>query len=190
MKKLFIAILALAAFACAAKCDYDKAIRSFENRLGNAAAMKGAKQVVMIDNGDTLYVIGRKSKPIRSGKFAGLVQNEKFVFRGCRLEQVLMDKQDPVTKEHSAKGAYHLRENGTFKALCTGEEPSVYVKSPFDGTWGPNEQCGCFDEDGNERPFGRNGCLDDDDIRAVNSLNSNSGGGILGDIMRNGTRVK
>ena len=39
MKKLFIAILALAAFASAANCDYDKAIRSFENRLGNAAAV-------------------------------------------------------------------------------------------------------------------------------------------------------
>lgn len=190
MKKAILAILAIAAFAIAATCDYDSQISRFETKMGIADKMEGAKRVVMKDDGEDPVVIGRKSIPIKSGPFSGLVQIEKFVFEGCVLSYVLMDKQDPATKAYSHRGAAHLRKDGSLKAVCTGEIPMVYVKNAFDGSWEPNDGCKCYDDFGESRPFGKNGCLDKDDAESMNALNAGSGGGILGDIMRNGKKVK
>ena len=190
MKKTILAIMAFVAYAFAASCDYDAKIAAFETKMGIADKMVGAKRVVMKDDGEDPVVIGRKSLPIKSGPFSGLVQIEKFVFEGCVLSYVLMDKQNPSTKEYSHRGAAHLRKDGSLKAVCTGELPMLTAKSPFDGTWAPNEDCKCYDDFGASRPFGKTGCLDSDDVQRLNESNAHSGGGILGDIMRNGTKVK
>lgn len=191
MKKIVTAavfFLSVAAFA--GNCDYDAKISEFEKKMGIADKMEGARQSVMKDDGNGFVAIGRKSKPIKSGPFSGLVQIEKFAFNGCSISYVLMDKQNPDTKEYSHRGAAHLRKDGSLKAICTGELPMVYVKSSFDGSWAPNDECKCFNDFGDSRTYGKSGCLDNDDIATMNELNGQSGGGILGDIMRNGKKVK
>ena len=73
MKKTILAIMAVAAYAFAASCDYDKAMRNFEKRMD--ISMSGSKVTKNIaSDPEGVSVVQKLSKPIRSGQYMGLRQ--------------------------------------------------------------------------------------------------------------------
>ena len=189
MKKPIIAILALAAFAFAAKCDYDDGILEFQKRMDKVQVMDGAEKAVLNEPKDGTAVIRLRSKPLQSGKFKGLTRSEAYFFGGCKPWRVIVSHSNRETKAVAQQATVFLRADGNLRAICNGNS-DVKVKNPIDGTISPNEECTCYDENSMERPFGKFGCLYEDEIEEMINHNNNSGGGILGDIMRNGTKVK
>ena len=188
MKKLFIAILALAAFASAAKCDYDSGILAFQKRMNKVEEMKGAEKAVVKET-ENAAAIKLRSRTLKSGKFMGKRRTELYIFGGCTPYQVIVTYWDPDTKEVAVRATAFLRPDGNLRAICDGTG-ELTVANPVDGTIEPNKECTCYDENSVQRPFGKYGCLYEDEIEEMIRHNNGSGGGILGDIMRNGTRVK
>lgn len=188
-----VIMLVACSFAAEPKCNYDAKILTFEKRMDNVSLMKSAKKTVTQDDESPEIVFVRKeSKPIKSGQFMGLVQTESFAFENCRLAFVTMAKVDPKTDEEVSKARVFLRNDGSLKAACKvdGYGGNVYRTNPIEGTVEPNPACICYDNHSLERKFGKYGCLEDDEIQKMNAHNANAGGGMLGRIIRNGTRVE
>ena len=188
MKMLFIAILALAAFVSAAKCDYDSGILAFQKRMNKVEEMKGAEKAI-VNETENAAAVRLRSKTLKSGIYMGKRRSEFYVFGGCTPFHVIVTYSDPDTKEVASQATAFLRPDGNLRAICGGNS-EVTVTNPIDGTIEPNKDCTCYDENSVQRPFGKYGCLYEDEIEEMIRHNNGSGGGILGDIMRNGTRVK
>ena len=170
MKKLFIAILALAAFASAApkKCNsYDSQIRNFEKRFDLVNVMKGADVKKELDyDPDGTSRVRKYSKPIRSGQYMGLRQYAVYGFLGCKLHMVRVGKIEPKSEEKAAEATVYLRDNGKPKAMCNGSGGVLRVR-PFDPSnpWEPNPNCVCYDKNGIERaPRKGRGCAESEDF--------------------------
>ena len=193
MNALVIAmVLAANLFASESKCDFDAKILAFEKRMDLVSVMKKAEKKVIPykDNPDFTF-IEKKSKPIKSGQFMGLLQTEAFGFNKCRLVFVNVAKMDPESEEELSKASVYLREDGSLKAACKVDAygGQIYRENPIEGTIEPNPACICYDKHSLERKFGKYGCLEGDEIEKMNARNANAGGGMLGKIIRNGTRV-
>lgn len=151
MKKPILAILALAAFASAAKCDYDDAISIFETGMGLASGMKGAS------------VKTRTNEVIRWSRDESL--REDFFFGlDCELSNVVISVYDPRSKERVSTRTAVMRDDGkSVKAMCEGSFSDVIIYND-DGSLSVNRDCICFDEDWNQVPSGRYGCLEEREI--------------------------
>ena len=162
MKKLFIAILALAAFASAAKCDYDKAMRNFEKRMDiNMSGSKVTKNITSDPEG--VSVVQKLSKPIKSGQYMGLRQYLVYGFIGCELKDVRMGKLSKDS-EIVAEATMHLRPDGNLKASCKGGG-DVTRANPFTYSMEPNPECVCYDLNSIERkPDKRAWCAEEVDL--------------------------
>ena len=192
MKKAIAIVAALAAFSIAAesKCSYDDAIVKFEKRMNYVELMKGAEVKVFKEPNLDGAMIRKSSNPIPSGKFMGLKQSEAFFFGGCRLVSVTVTKSKPGTKEIVAQASVYLWEDGTTPRAACDRMGNVTVINPVTEMMEPNKDCICYDKNGMERDFGKFGCLRDFEIDEMNEHNRNSGGGIIGKLKRNGTRIK
>lgn len=190
MKKQILAILAISALSFAGTCDYSKGITAFDKRMNMTDVMKGAEKTVLKEVDDGTAVIRMRSKPVKSGKYMGLMRSEAFFFGGCKPWRVIVSYSNPETKDVASQATVFLREDGNLRAVCDGNS-DVTVKNPIDGTIEPNKDCACFDENGLERDFGKFGCLYDDEIKEMIENNNNStGGSLMGEVMRKGTKVK
>ena len=152
MKKiLFFAIAATAAFAFAAvpKCNYGAKVHNFEAVVEHAKWMKGAEEKkIPVDPEDPKQEaqIERKSKPVTSGTYTGLMLVDTYIFYGCNIKEVWMDKVDPQSLDTVSTSVAFLRENGKLRAICPDGKP-VFKLHPFDGVT-PNMDCECFDNNG------------------------------------------
>ena len=163
MKKLFIAILALAAFAFAApKCNLDKAMRNFEKRMDmNMSGSKVTKNIA--SDPESVSVVQKLSKPIKSGQYMGLRQYLVYGFIGCELKDVRMGKLSKDS-EIVAEATMHLRSDGNLKASCKGSGDVLRV-NPFTYSSEPNPECVCYDENSIERkPVKGKWCAEDPDF--------------------------
>lgn len=163
MKKLFIAILALAAFAFAAqKCNLDNAMRNFEKRMD--ISMSGSKVTKNIaSDPEGVSVVQKLSKPIKSGQYMGLRQYLVYGFIGCELKDVRMGKLSKDS-EIVAEATMHLRSDGNLKASCKGSGDVLRV-NPFTYSSEPNPECVCYDENSIERkPVKGKWCAEDPDF--------------------------
>lgn len=163
MKKLFIAILALAAFAFAApKCNLDKAMRNFEKRMD--ISMSGSKVTKNIaSDPEGVSVVQKLSKPIKSGQYMGLRQYLVYGFIGCELKDVRMGKLSKDS-EIVAEATMHLRSDGNLKASCKGSG-DVMRANPFTYSMEPNPECVCYDLNSIERkPDKRAWCAEEGDL--------------------------
>lgn len=156
----FVLILSVTAFAIGPGCNYDAAIRSFENVVEHAKWMKGAEEKrIPVDPDDPKQEsqVERKSKPVGSGTFTGMMLVDTYIFYGCTLKEVWMDKVDPQSLDTVATSVAFLRENGKMKAICPDGHP-VYRLDPFKGVL-PNFECECFDERGMPKKPGKYACM-------------------------------
>lgn len=163
MKKLFIAILALAAFVFAApKCNLDNAMRNFEKRMDmNMSGSKVTKNIASDPEG--VSVVQKLSKPIKSGQYMGLRQYLVYGFIGCELKDVRMGKLSKDS-EIVAEATMHLRSDGNLKASCKGSGDVLRV-NPFTYSSEPNPECVCYDENSIERkPVKGKWCAEDSDF--------------------------
>ena len=163
MKKLFIAILALAAFAFSApKCNLDNAMRNFEKRMDmNMSGSKVTKNIAPDPEG--VSVVQKLSKPIKSGQYMGLRQYLVYGFIGCELKDVRMGKLSKDS-EIVAEATMHLRSDGNLKASCKGSG-DVTRANPFTYSMEPNPECVCYDLNSIERkPDKRAWCAEEGDL--------------------------
>ena len=148
MKKTILAIMAVAAYAFAASCDYDKAMRNFEKRMD--ISMSGSKVTKNIaSDPEGVSVVQKLSKPIRSGQYMGLRQYLVYGFIGCELKDVRMGKLSKDS-EIVAEATMHLRSDGNLKASCKGSG-DVMRANPFTYSMEPNPECVCYDLNSIER---------------------------------------
>lgn len=189
MKNVVAILTAISAFAIASpKCDFDKGILAFQKRMNKVEEMKGAERAVVKET-ENAAAVRLRSKTLKSGIYMGKRRTEFYIFGGCTPYRVIVTYSDPETKEVASQATAFLRPDGNLRAICGGNS-EVTVESPIDGTIEPNKDCACYDENSVQRPFGKYGCLYEDEIEEMVRHNNASGGGILGDIMRTGTRVK
>lgn len=179
MKKLLIAILALAAFTSAAKCDYDKAIAAFENMVGNSDIMKGMELRIEKDPNDkNLTFVSRSSRKIESSGRMGQFMEESVTFKGCfpwsahlwlyqpKDENSVVNPADKV-----AESTLYFRDDGSLQARCEGGG-YITVENKWSGLLEPNRNCECFDSRQNKRAFGEYGCLEGGELEYVKSKNA------------------
>ena len=179
MKKLFIAILALAAFASAAKCDYGKAVAAFEKLVGNSDIMKGRElRIENYTNDKNLTTVSRISRKIESSGRMGQFMEESVTFKGCvpwtahltlyhpKDENALINPADKV-----AESTLYFRDDGSLQARCEGGG-YITVENKWSGLLEPNRNCECFDSKQNKRAFGEYGCLEGGELEYVKSKNA------------------
>lgn len=155
---LIAAVAAVAAYA-GQDCDFDRTIRGFEKVVEHARWMKGAEEKrIPVDPDDPKREsqVERKSKPVTSGIYSGKLLVDTYIFYGCTLKEVWMDKVDPESLDTVANSVAFIRENGKLGAICPDGHP-VYRADPF--RFEPNMDCECFDENGMPKKKGKFGCM-------------------------------
>ena len=160
MKKIVAFIVSAAiSSAFAAKCNFDKSVREFEGWVEHSKIMKGAKVEVdpaTPDDPKEATVIYRTSKPVKDGIYSGKVMVDSYLFYGCRLMEVHMDKVDPETGNVVANSIAFIRDNGKLHAICP-DGKLMYLADPF--RFAPNLDCECFDLNGMPKKNGKYGCM-------------------------------
>ena len=152
MKKPIIAILALAAFAFAApKCNLDSLAAYFEKKMGFESGMKGAS------------VTHRFNEVIRWSRDESF-REDFFIGLDCKLSNVVISVYDHQSRERLSIRTAVMRDDGeSIKAVCEGSSSDVVIVND-DGSLSVNRDCICFDEDWNQVPSGRYGCLEEREI--------------------------
>ena len=194
MRKILIiaiAFFSVAAFAAHGKCDFDKAIVAFEKRMDVQKVMKGAERAFFPyeEAGENSGMVRMRSKPIKSGRYMGLVRSEAYYFVNCMLVHVIVTYWKLENKEIVQQATAYLREDGNLRAICSGKS-NVTVENPIDGTISPNPECSCFNKNSIERPFGKYGCLEDWQIEEMNEHNSGASPSLLEQIRRGNAKIE
>ena len=157
---------------------FEKIISDIERNLGLKDEMEGA----IVGNDEC--GVTKTSKPIKSGKYKGMVRQEHFSTvcetSGCSVDGVFLLIVDPKTGEPlidpktgervEKKNAVHLRLDNSIRAVCDGP---VTITDRRDGREKPNLDCDCYDKDSKRRDFGKFGCLDEVQIEMMNEHNAN-----------------
>ncbi|MBR6448384.1 MAG: hypothetical protein IKS96_07125 [Fibrobacter sp.] len=182
MKKIAVVavcVFTALSFAAGNKCNYDRAILNFEKRMDLVSAMKGAEvKKIVPDEGALLgnVLFKKLSKPLKSGQFMGLSQGLIYSFDNkCVLKLVVASKVEPDTRKTIKKTMIHLREDGNLKASCLVDDYAkgiVWRENPVTEMIEPNPKCVCYDRRSFERPFGKYGCMDEEQIEFMKERNS------------------
>ena len=148
---------------------FEKIISDIERNLGLKDEMEGASV------GNDECGVTKTSKPIKSGKYKGMVRQEHFSTvcetDGCRVDGAFLLIVDPKTGEQVEKiNVVHVRLDNSIQAVCDGP---VTITDRRDGREKPNLDCDCYDKDSKRRDFGKFGCLDEVEIEMMNNHNAN-----------------
>ena len=168
--KIFIAA-ALAVFANAQDCDFKKSVDVAETALGMTSVMKGPVKYIEKKSGEPEEMhatVAKRSRPIKSGEFAGLTQNNVYIVNACKVDWALVMKVDGSGSTVASAKAF-FRDDGSLQAMCSGgAETEMYIAMPFNGAVEPNTGCTCFDEKSLRKGYSKvYGCMDPDQYVAA-----------------------